>query len=259
MIALVIYLYETAWGFAELDYLSEVDESAAFGEIGIEAHKKYIYNTSVWWSFNVLKDFSAFDTTQEWENARGPMAKLMVEAKNARGLNQQIGQLGSLPEVYLKVAHKLRSAVFDLGNGEKVSPQQKHSGELNTAGDNTLINESEDDYEERIIDTYYPEVREVIGDRIDRSILGDDSAKDYNVTSLPSVEIHAAWGEAIQKAAFNCGLKINSFKTVRRTSYGEFLKVLYVYGHMVPQLGRLMPFSSERVNNLLDPIESMRD
>jgi hypothetical protein len=258
MIALVIYLYETIWGYAELDFLTQVDDEASFGEVGLAAHKAYIYNTSVMYIFNVLKDFSSYDTTQEWENARGPFAKLMVEAMNAKGLTENINGMGTIPEIYLKVAHKLRDAVFDLGNGELVNPQQTHSGELNTANRNTILNKSEDDYEERVINERYPDLREVIGPRDHRSVLGDDSIKDYQVSKMPTVEDHVAWGEAIQNAATECGFEINRFKTVRRTAYGEYLKVLYIYGHMIPQLGRLMPFSSERTNTLMDPIESMR-
>jgi len=40
--------------------------------------------------------------------------------------------------------------------------------------------------------------------------------------------------------------------------YGEYLKILYMCGFLVPQLGRLMPFSSERVNTISDPVEVMR-
>jgi hypothetical protein len=170
MIALVVYLYETAWGYTELEYLTRAVDFASFGEVGLDAHKKYIYNTSVWNIVNVLKDFSSYDTTQEWENARGPFAKLMVEAMNRQGMRDKIGDLGSIPEVYLKVAHKLRDAVFNLGDGTLVNPQQTHSGELNTANRNTFLNKAEDDYEERVIDERYPHVREVIGSALNTAL-----------------------------------------------------------------------------------------
>jgi hypothetical protein len=258
MIALVIYLYETAWGYAELEYLTRAVDYASFGEVGLDAHKYYIYATSVWNIVNVLKDFSSYDTTQEWPNARGPFMRLMVEALERNKINGQIGNLGSFQEVYIKVAHKLKDAVFDLGNGELVNPQQTHSGELNTANRNTLIHKAEDDYEERIINERYPKLRDKIGKRMHLSLLGDDNQKAFITSGPVTSDDHVDWGEAIENAATECGFVINRFKTVRRISYGEFLKVLYIYGAMIPQLGRLMPFSSERTNSLLDPVEAMR-
>jgi hypothetical protein len=91
-----------------------------------------------------------------------------------------------------------------------------------------------------------------------QSVLGDDDEKDYRVAAPVSAEMHALWGEAIDNAASECGFVINRYKTVRRTSYGEYLKVLYCYGFIIPQLGRLMPFSSERTNTMLDPVEGIR-
>jgi hypothetical protein len=258
MIALVIYLYETAWGFPMLEYLTKQVDDVSFGEVGMEAHKLYLYATSVPWLFNVLKDFSKYDTTQEWDNARGPFAKLLTAALDKAGVTETIGALGTLSEVHWAVAKKLRDAVFDLGNGELVSPQQKHSGELNTANDNSILNISEDDYEERIMDERAPELRAALGNRLHRSVLGDDSIKNYRANRHITLELHQKWGEVSEAAAAECGFDLNRLKVVRRDTYGEYLKVLYSYGHVIPQLGRLMVFSSERVNVLLDPIETMR-
>jgi hypothetical protein len=257
MFGLTPYLYETAWGYAKLDYLLQT-EWAAFGEVGLEAHKVYMYNTSVWYKINVMKDFKNFDVTQGFTNAIGPMAKAMVGAMNRHHLIGQIGELGSLPQAYLSVAHKIRDAVYNVGDGTLVNPQQRPSGHLDTANDNTFINMAEDNYEERVINERYKQLRELIGNRDHYSALGDDSEKDYLVSRSPGPGDIDDWTSAIETAAKECGLFINKPKSVVRTSYHEFLKVLAIYGRLIPQLARLMMFSSERTNNLVDPIESLR-
>jgi hypothetical protein len=255
MIHLTVYLYETAWAYALIDWLNQHDRCAG-GEIGMDAHKFFIYATSVASIILTLKDFSGYDTTQEPANARGPLTKAMVNALNDKGYMQQIGELGSLPEVYKLVNDKLSQAWFDLGDGTLVSPKQEHSGELNTYGNNTALHLAEDDYEERVIDA--TPTREKIGPRLVQSILGDDNAKAYDVLVRLMSTDYADWMALCERAAFECGFKLNGLKTTSRSAYGEFLKVLYLYGHQIPALGRLMPFSSERTNVVSDPIEIMR-
>jgi hypothetical protein len=157
------------------------------------------------------------------------------------------------------MSKKLGNSVFKLPNGRDLAaPDQTHSGELNTANNNSIINEAEDNFEERLITNAYPDLRALLGQRMNRGILGDDSIKDYRLTRKPTVQELILWGTAIKEGATRCGLVINDYKTVRRDTYGEYLKVLYMYGWVVPQGGRLMPFSSEKINNQLSPIEAMR-
>jgi hypothetical protein len=182
----------------------------------------------------------------------------MVKHMERAHLSDDINGMGTIPEIYFKVAQKMRNAVFDLGNGELVTPSQNHSGRLNTANDNSIFNIAQDNYEARIVRTRYPHVHNVIGDRKNFSVLGDDSIKDYLLTRPMTVIEQADWGEAIQNSATEVGFDLNAMKCLRRSAYGEYLKILYMYGYLVPQLGRLMPFSSERVNTIENPIESMR-
>jgi hypothetical protein len=88
--------------------------------------------------------------------------------------------------------------------------------------------------------------------------LGDDSNKSFEPGVPMTTADLISYTETVSTAADRCGFVINPFKTVVRTAYFEYLKVIGIYGHLVPQLGRLMPFSSERNNSLLDPIEGMR-
>jgi len=205
----------------------------------------------------ILKDFTAYDTTQEWANVRGPTTRIMVQELMNAGLREDFG-LGNIPEIYLKVAEKMRDAVFDLGDGSLENPQQTHSGELNTANNNTVQNIAENQYEARLLNQVDPELADVLGPFKFTKILGDDSVK-VSIPARPlTTDELLRYTNIVSIAADKCGFVINPFKTIVRTSAYEYLKVIAVYGHLVPQLGRLMPFSSERVNTLLDPIESLR-
>jgi len=57
------------------------------------------------------------------------------------------------------------------------NPQQTHSGELNTANNNTVQNIAENQYEARLLNQVDPELADVLGPFKFTKILGDDSVK----------------------------------------------------------------------------------
>jgi hypothetical protein len=259
MIHLSVFLYETAWGFALQRWL-QMQDGVSFGDVGMESHKEFLYATSRPLLYNVLKDFSQFDASQQWNNVYRWVTKYMSEGLVKRGINHMLGdpEFGGFANVYIAVMNQLKNAIFLAPDGTLVSPDQNHSGKFNTANDNTFANISEDEYEERLLRTKFQALFELIGTKIHGKILGDDSAKIQRAARVVLAADHVTWGEAIGDAAHDCGLFINVQKTVRRTAYYEYLKVIGCYGHSIPQLARLMPFSSENVNTLLDPIEGLR-
>jgi hypothetical protein len=258
MIHLSVFLYETAWGKFVQRWL-EQEKSISFGKVGMDAHKEFLFDTSRPEKIIVMKDFSQFDASQQWNNVHRWLTKYFVEAFQRFGLNHIIGdpEMGGFSNVFIHVANKIRTAIFKGQDGTMYQPNQTPSGMLNTANWNSLTNLSQDQYEAFLIKTKYPDLFKVIGEIKHQQILGDDSAKDYLTSRPPITTDYLEWSEVISIAAHTTGFFLNIQKTLRRTAYCEYLKVIQIYGHNVPQFGRLLPFSSENVNALMDPVESV--
>jgi len=207
----------------------------------------------------VLADFSAFDSSQKWENARKYMLAGYLEACKDLDWTGKKPFLGfnNFVEIAEHVIKSRKEVTFELEDGTHIKLDQLLSGEFATLVFNGVTNLA--NYHD-----LYDELRTSKNDdvlslmRLFRLFIqGDDSVSFWETLEKFDIKVYQKFLHIFVSKSIQNGLDLNKLKTTTRFFFYEYLKKTFIYGRYVPLFMQTMPFSCETKNYAQDPISVM--
>jgi hypothetical protein len=285
------YLFEFVLGSAANDYMRTKGTNdhdtwwtvARMTGIVTIDHARGFYATGKRWIMIDMTDFSQFDSSLFWDNARYPALEGMMEALSTKSvfaaasfevkkkivardpetmkrLNLQLtwGQFVDYAEVIWILWYMIApNTIFDIGNNTLRIVESEKSGELITLTNNSLVNWA-------FRETWRIQ-RPLLMGKWDRSlteitsaVLGDDAITILN-NNVQDPAAYRIYQKARSKVAVNSGLALTPDDVVIRKLWYEYLKNFILGGGLVPRFPVLQHFASEKGSGsgkLLDDVSS---
>jgi hypothetical protein len=200
----------------------------------------------------LLRDFSAFDSTEKWDNVRSHLLSALLEFLSEKNIIGRFGPWRNIGELYTVMWEKLRHAKFEF-DGEVVTSDQVNSGEFLTTIINTTTNLANWDVYERNLAAEFPATHRQVK-FIHYEVMGDDFQAVFRIAK-PDLQAFTDLAVNGERTAESNGLSENAIKTSLRMGYYEYLKKKAIFGWIIPRLPQIQVLGAERTSAGVDPAE----
>jgi hypothetical protein len=220
-------------------------------------HKEGIIASCQPYVLIIGQDFSAFDSTQKFDNMRRFALEGVTRGLIVNGQTGRFGPWESISSAYDMIWRKTKTAFYE-SNGEILVTDQVNSGEKNTITINNFTNLANFETQLREL-AINPKTSLTFTymDIMKALFMGDDSVQLWRLSQRLTPEQLKDIKDVLSEVAAANGMSLNALKTEARLFHYEYLKKRADYGYIIPRILQLQQFVSERVNTLLAVNEFM--